>query len=262
MEMNEFYLAVKIFHQSRAAFNPITTVQILHPVDHLHLRPVDVTADDPLRILLARHRGQRAFVLGHELHRRLRLELQIRRQRPVTETQRPPQPVEVQIEIQDPVINVRTQFFEQMIEMRQPVRLMPVDHQVFFAICADMHHLARHRHTAETHADELLRKLIMIARDIDDLRLLAALAQQFLDQRVVIIPPKPAEPQLPAVDQIAHDIEILAIHHLQEIQQFLDATVTGAEVNVRNPDGSTNERVIVDIQIQMLLIISHTCRLI
>jgi hypothetical protein len=95
MEVDEFDLAVKIFNQSRATFNPISAVQILHATDHLHLGAMDVAADDAVSLMVARHRGKRVFVFGDVFHGGLSLGFQIRGERPITETHRAAHAVEI-----------------------------------------------------------------------------------------------------------------------------------------------------------------------
>ena len=80
MEVNEFDLAVKIFDQRRAAFDPVAAVEILDAIDHFHLGAVDVAADDAIGRLLAGHRGQRVLVFRDKFHGGLGLEFKIRRQ--------------------------------------------------------------------------------------------------------------------------------------------------------------------------------------
>ncbi len=80
MEMNQLDLAVKIFHQRRAAFHPVAAVQIFDVTDFLDLRAMDMAADHAVSLLVPRHLRQRFLVLGHKLHRRLRLKFQKRRQ--------------------------------------------------------------------------------------------------------------------------------------------------------------------------------------
>ena len=104
--MDEFDLAVKIFNQSRATFNPIAAVQILHPVDQLHLRAVDMAADDAIGLLAACHGGQGILVFGDIFHGGLGFGFQVGRQRPITETKCPSQPVEIQVEIEDPIVQM------------------------------------------------------------------------------------------------------------------------------------------------------------
>ena len=163
MEMDEFDFAVKVFDQGGAAFHPVTAVEVLHPVNGLDLGPVDVAADHAIRPMAPGHGGEGLFIFGDKFHGGLGLEFQIRRQRPVAKAQRAPQPVEVQVEVENPVVQVGAQFFEQMIEMRQAIRLMTVNDEVFFAIGGDMDGFARHGHGAEAHAHELLHKFIVIA---------------------------------------------------------------------------------------------------
>ena len=256
MEVNEFDFAVEIFDQSRATFNPISAVQILHAVNHLHLGAVDVAANDAFGLVTARHGSQSVFVFGDVFHSGLGLGFQIRRERPVAETERAAETVEIKIEVENPVVKVRAELFQQVIEMRQAVRLVAVDDEIFFPGGGGMNHLMRHHHAAETHPGELVHELIMIAGNVDHLRLLAAFAEQFLNEHVVVVAPEPAELQLPAVNKIADDVKILAVHHTQEFQQFPDARVFRAEMDVRNPDRAADNR-LVGTQIQNCLVVLH-----
>jgi hypothetical protein len=132
--------------------------------------------------------------------------------------------------------------FQQMIEMRQAIGLVAVNDEIFFPIGRSMDHLVRHHHPAKTHAGELINELIMVAGDVNHLGVLAAFAEQFLDEHIIVITPEPAEPQFPAVNQVADDIKIFAVHHAEKFQQFRDASVPRAEVDVRNPDRPANDR--------------------
>jgi len=80
MEVDEFNLAVEIFNQSGATFNPIPAVQILNALNGLGLRPVDVAADNTVRLMAARHRGERVLVFRDVFHSGLSLKFQIRRE--------------------------------------------------------------------------------------------------------------------------------------------------------------------------------------
>ena len=256
MEVNEFDFAVEIFNQRGAAFHPVAAVQILHAVNHLHLGAMNVAADDAISFLIARHRSERAFIFGDEFDRRLGFEFQKCRQRPVTKTQRAAQPVEIQIEIENPVVKMRAEFLEQMIEVRQAVRLVAVDDEIFFPVGGGVDHLVRHDHAAKTHPGKLINELVMVAGDVNDLRLLAAFAQQFLDEQIVVVAPKPAELQFPAVNEIADYVEILAVHRAQKFQQLGDARMFGAEMDVGDPNGAADDR-LAQIQIEIGLIVVH-----
>ena len=106
--------------------------------------------------------------------------------------------------------------------------------------------------------DELLDEFVMVAGDVNDLGLLAAFAQQLLDEHVVVVAPEPAELQFPAVNEIADHVKVFAVHHAQEIQQLAHAGVARAQMDVRNPDRAAGER-LVQIQFQhLLLVLAHT----
>ena len=131
-----------------------------------------------------------------------------------------------------------------MIKVRQAVGLVAVDDEIFFPVGSGMNRLTRDSNRAEFHAEKLLNEFVVVAADVDDLGLLAAFTKQFLNQHVVILAPKPAELQLPAINEITDEVEIFAIHDPQEFEQFLHPRMPGAEVDVGNPDGAANERFI------------------
>ncbi len=256
MEVNEFDFSVEIFDQRGAAFHPIPAIQILDAVQRLHLGAVDVSANDAVRLVAARHGGEGFLVFGDIFHGRLGLEFQIRGERPVTETESAAQAVEMQIEVENPVVKVRTNFFEQVIKVRQSICLMAVDNEVFFAVGGGVNGLPRDGHAAEFHAEELLDEFVMVAADVNHLGLLAAFAKQFLDEHVVVVAPEPAELQFPAVNEIADEVKVFAVHDAEKFQQLLHPRVARAEVDVGNPDRAADQR-LVGTEIEMLLAVRH-----
>ena len=231
-------VAREILHQRRAAFHPVAAVHVLHVADLFHLRAVDVAADHALHLVLTRHLHDGFLVFRDVFHGRLGLGFQIRRQRPVAETEPAAHAIEIQVEIQNPVVEPGADLFQQPIELRQTVELMPVQHEEFFAVRRRVNHLTRNRHAAEIHAEELLQKFVMVPGDVNDLRVLAAFAEEFLDQHIVVVLPVPLGLQLPAVEEIADEIEITALVVAQEIQQGVHLRMLRAEVDVGNPDGT------------------------
>ena len=162
-------------------------------ISDIHLGAMDVAANDAVGLVAARHRSERAFVFGDKFDGGLGLEFQKRRERPVAETERAAQPVEIQIEIENPVVKVRAEFFEQVIEVRQSICLMAVDDQIFFAVGGGVDDLMRHDYAAKTHSGKLIHEFVVVAGDVNDLCLLTAFAEQFLDEHVVVVAPIPAE---------------------------------------------------------------------
>ena len=124
MEVYQLNVAFEIFDQRRAALDPIAAVQISHVADELGFRAVDVAADDALCVMFARHLHNGLFVLGDVFHRRLGLVFEIRCERPVTKTEATPDAIEMQIEIQNPVVEPGAELFEHAVELSETVELM------------------------------------------------------------------------------------------------------------------------------------------
>lgn len=226
----------------------------MYSVNRFDFSPVDVAANHAVCLMAARHGDQRLFVFRNKLHGRLGLELQKRRQRPVTETQRAPQAVEIQVKVENPVVKMRSKFFEQVVKMCQAVCLMTVDDEILFPVGSGMHDLPGHGHAAKSHAYKLLDKFVMVAGNVNDPGLLAAFAKQFLNEHIVVVAPEPTELEFPSVNEIADQIKVFAIHLAQEFQQFGNTGMPRAEVDVRNPNRAAAER-LVQIQFQGLLFI-------
>lgn len=129
--------------------------------------------------------------------------------------------------------------------MREAIELMAVDDEKFFSIGGRMHRAFDEPHRAEAHAEELLEEFVVVAGDERDACLLAVLAQQFLDQDIVFLRPEPFAPELPAVDEIADDVEVLAFRVAQEIEQLADLRVLGSEMDIGDPDRAVMIRLTV-----------------
>ena len=77
---------------------------------------------------------------------------------------------------------------------------MAVQNEIPFAIGRGVNHLAREHYAPEIHIQELLDEFVMIAADVNDPGLFAALSEQFLDEDIVTVFPMPFGLQLPAVN--------------------------------------------------------------
>ncbi len=195
-----------------------------------------MTADHAVGALTASHLCDRALVVRHVGDCGLGLPLEVGGDGPVAEAERPAQAVEMEIEIEDPVVEMGSHALEQGADARETVGLVSVEDEIALAVGADVDHLARDGHAAELQPREILEEFVMIARDIDHARLLTALSQQFLDQNIVIIVPMPLRLQLPAIDDIADKVEIVGIVVFQEFEEKIGAGMFCAEVEVGEPD--------------------------
>ena len=122
--------------------------------------------------------------------------------------------------------------------MRQAVELMPVDDEVPLAIRSHVNDAFDQSDVAKAQAGELLEEFIVVAVDERDPGLFAVLAKQFLNEDIVVVRPIPLAAQLPAVDEIAHDVKLFTLRFAQEVEEFGNLGVPGAQVNVGNPNGT------------------------
>lgn len=76
----------------------------------------------------------------------------------------------------------------------------------------------------------------MIAVEIRDASGLAIAAEEFLDEHIAVIRPEPGVAQLPAIDDIPDEVEMIAFVLAKKIQDRVDLGMAAAEMNVRNPD--------------------------
>ena len=131
---------------------------------------------------------------------------------------------------------------KQPVEMRQAVALMAVDDQITFAIGAGVDDLLRQLEAAQMQLAKILEKFVVIAGDVGDLSPMTAFAEQFLNQDVVFVAPKPFVLQLPAVNQVANDVKVLAFAPAQKLQQSVHLRVAHSQMNVRNPNRTIKRR--------------------
>ncbi len=98
-----------------------------------------------------------------------------------------------------------------------------------------------HFDAAEMRAVIFAQKLVVTTRQIDDAGALARLAQKLLHHVVVILRPIPAGLQLPAVDDVADQIDHLGIVAAQEVEKAISLAAARAEVNVGNEQSTEPE---------------------
>jgi hypothetical protein len=197
---------------------------------------VDVPADDPGHPALATELEHRVLVVGHVLHGALRAQLDVRGERPVAEAEAAADPVDPDIHVENLVIQHRPDALEQPVEVHQPVELVAVDDEVLLPVRSGVHGALREPHRAERDAEELFQELVVVPGDERDMGVLAVLAQQLLDQRVVLVVPEPFSAKLPPINEIAHDVEVGGFGVAEKFEQLADLGVFRAQVDVGNPD--------------------------
>jgi hypothetical protein len=97
--VDDLEAAVEVLHQRGAAFDPVAVVAVVDGADLAHLGRVDMAADDAVGAVPRGLPDQRVLEVRDELHRRLDLALEQRRQRPVRQTEKPAHPVHQLVEV-------------------------------------------------------------------------------------------------------------------------------------------------------------------
>jgi hypothetical protein len=203
---------------------------------------VDVPADHAVRAALLGLARDGVLKLVDIADRALDLVLEVARQAPVRQAALGADAVE-------PAVDLQRELVGQVARDGQPARAL--DDAVVQVTMRDpqlpavgrhMHGLVHHVDAAEVVRDVFARELVVVARDEDDPRALARLAQQLLHDVVVRLRPVPAAAQLPAVDDVADEVEGLALHVAQEVEQGPGLAAGRAQMQVRDPDGAHRQR--------------------
>jgi hypothetical protein len=107
-----------------------------------------------------------------------------------------------------------------------------VGDQIALAVGGLVDGVAGHHHAAEMHAAEVADPVVVIAGHVDDVHPLAGQAQDLLHHVVMGLRPVETALHLPAVDDVAHQIQRVAFQLADEVEQKLRLTAAGAEVDV------------------------------
>src|SRR5690242_1117424 len=129
--------------------------------------------------------------------------------------------------------------------MREPLGVLhdaveeiTVDHEQPQALRRAMDRLLADRDAAERDVEKVARGLVVIAGDVYDLGAFARLAQNLLHDVVVTLLPVPPPAELPPVDDVADEVEIVGVRAAQEIQQPRRLATWRSEMRVGYPDGA------------------------
>ena len=237
--------AVVMLGDRGAALHPVAAIDVADAeivVDH---GMVDVAADDAVDMAALRLGGQRLLERADIVHGVLDLVLRPLRQRPVGKAEPAAQSVEIAVHQDGKVVGG-------VAEQRQPARMLDhhvehvaVHHQIAAAVGGLVDRRLRHLDAAEMRAVIIAQELVVIARQIDEAGALARLAQELLHDVVVRLRPIPARAQLPAVDDVADQIDRLGIVIAQEVEQAFGLTAARAEMHIRNKESTEQTRAVL-----------------
>ena len=89
-----------------------------------------------------------------------------------------------------------------------------------------------HLHATEMMVCEVAGELIMVAWDVHHMAAFANALQDFLHHIVVGLRPIPFAAQLPTIDDVAHQIQVIAGVGFEKGQQFFGLAPRGAQVQI------------------------------
>ena len=224
---------VEVLDDRRAAFDPVAAIDVAQAgvvADH---GMMDVPADHAVNAAPASFGGERGLELADEVDGILHFQLRPLRQRPVGQAERAANRVEMGVEPDREVVGV-------VAEQREPARVpnhnveqIAMDDEVALAVGANVDGVFDHLDAAEMRAVVVAQELVVVAGDVEQARALARLPQELLHDVVVGLRPVPARSQLPAVDNVAHEIDRVGFVVTQEVEELVGLAALRAEMDVR-----------------------------
>ena len=119
--------------------------------------------------------------------------------------------------------------------------LVAVADAVAAAVRGDMHRIQCDLDAGEALAGEAAQHRVVVAGNVGHARAARDDREQ-LGQHFAVIgtPPRPLL-QILEIDDVADEIEALALHRAQEVEQIAGLTIAQAEMNVRNEHAAERE---------------------
>ena len=205
-----------------------------------------MAAHHALVAALVRFMGQGFLEIGNEVQRLLHLAFKKGRQRPIRQAHARAHPVEVAVHPQGQLVQIVAHIGQPLGVLDHGIKVVAVDQQQLAAIDQRVARFFGHLNATKVVAHKAACELVMVARDVDHVAALARPAQQLLHYVVVGLRPVPFAAQLPAVNDVAHQVKVVAGVGLEKLNQGLGLAAGRTQVQVRNKYGSVMHPVLVD----------------
>ncbi len=200
--------AIVAFDQRGTTFHPITTVVISNGAKLPDGGAVDVAAEDSINRKFLRVTNDLFFESANEAYRVLDSSFRICAERPVTEAESAAHEVNRRIEREQKLVANITREGEPSHVLHHGVELMPMNDEHAASVRQRMNSMFLHSDVA-VGAVEFGEQIVVIARDVNGPCAFARFAQNLLNHVVMLLRPINPTPQLPDVDQVAHNVEPL-----------------------------------------------------
>jgi len=116
----------------------------------------------------------------------------------------------VTVELEREFIKVVAQVGEPFGTLHNRIKVVTMDDPQLATIGGAVDGFFHDFNSAKLVADKFTRKFVMVAGDVDHAAAFARALEQLLHHVVVRLRPVPAATQLPAVDDVAHQIKVVA----------------------------------------------------
>ena len=236
MVVNHLDVAVVFFDQRRAGLHPIAAVVIGHRTHWPDSRAVNVSAQNSVDRIFRRIANHFFFVTSDETDGIFDPFLGVSAQRPVTQAETAPEEIDRRIQREQKLVAHVPDEGEPLYILHDGVQFVSVNDENPPSIGGFMDGVVLDADVA-VEAFELADHFVVVAGDIDHPRALARLAQDFLDDIVMLLRPVNRAAQLPDIDQIADDVERFEFVVAEKIEKHGGIGATRAQVDVRDPCG-------------------------
>ena len=220
---------------------------------------MDVSADDPIAAAGASVAGDALFKATDEAGGLFDPALDGGRQGPVLEAQPAPGHVEDHVDRQQGVVGDVTQVREPPGLADRGVELIAMHDQHALPVGGGVDELISQVEPAVP-SQVVAEELVVIARGVKDL---GSFVNQFaypLEEGRVGFVPVPAPPQLPPVDDVAHEVEVFRLRLVKKIEEGRRLGVAAAQVGVADEHGTHVSHGLSPAQVQFLAVAGEFTR--
>src|ERR671931_2067498 len=199
--------SIEILDYRSAAFDPVATIDVAQSEIVADYGVMDVSANDSVEgATSSSFCGERPLVLSDEGDRILDLQLGPFRERPVGQSKNASDLIEIGVDPNREIIGSAAQECEPTRVADDHVEQVPVNDKIAFAVGGDVDGVLEHLDAAEMGTVAVAQELVVIAGNVEQAHAFARLTQQLLHDVVVKLRPIPGGFQLPAVNDVADQI--------------------------------------------------------
>ena len=221
-----------MLYQSAQALDPIAIVAIQHAINFPHFGTVNMAANHTVVTAVAGLMGQRHFEIRDEVDRHLDLVLEVGRQGPVGKAQAFADQVEIVVHAQSQLVGVVAQISQPFGKTDDAVEIVAMGNPHAASVDGGVDRVVHDFDAAEMVVAEFAGKLVVVTGYKNHFAALAGPAQQLLHHIVMRLRPVPALAQLPAIHNVAHQVQVFAGVVFQKVQQRVGLAAYGSQMQI------------------------------